>query len=143
MATNPATEDEIRQLVANMQALEQRLDLLQQQANLVQVSIDDVDNGLKALTALEGQEAGHEMLVPIGAGSFVHAAVAKPGSVLVGLGAGVSVERNVADTRAIFQSRRTELEKVMAETSGAANKVANELMRLQQEAQKYQQQLQQ
>ncbi|HUL61906.1 MAG TPA: prefoldin subunit alpha [Methanocella sp.] len=138
-AANPETEDAIRELVADMQAYQQRLDLLQQQANLVQVSIEDVDNALKALAALEGQEAGHEMLVSVGAGSFVHATVARPGSVLVGLGAGVSVERTVADAKAIFQSRRTELEKVLAETSGAANKVAGELMRLQQEAQKYQQ----
>jgi len=138
MATAPANEDEIRELVAKAQAYQQRLDLLQQQASLVQASVDDVDNALKALDSLEGQEAGHELLVPIGAGSFVHAAVSRPGMVLVGLGSGVSVERKVADAKTIFQSRRTELEKVLAETTGAINQVANELMRIQQEAQKYQ-----
>ncbi len=138
MATAPANEDEIRELVAKAQAYQQRLDLLQQQANLVQVSVDDIDNALKALDSLAGQEAGHELLVPIGAGSFVHATVSRPGTVLVGLGSGVSVERKVADAKAIFQSRRTELEKVLAETTGAISQVANELMRIQQEAQKYQ-----
>jgi prefoldin alpha subunit len=138
MAANPANEDEIREIVARAQTLQQRLDMLQQQANLVQVSVDDVDNALKALSSLEGQEAGHELLVPIGAGSFVHATLSKPGTAIVGLGAGVSVERNLADAKAIFQSRRTELEKVLVETTEAMNKVANELMRLQQEAQKYQ-----
>ena len=138
MATAPANEDEMRELVGKAQAYQQRLDLLQQQASLVQASIDDVDNALKALDSLEGQESGHEMLVPIGAGSFVHATVSRPGTVLVGLGAGVSIERKVADAKAIFQSRRTELEKVLAETTGAINQVGNELMRLQQEAQKYQ-----
>ena len=140
MATAPANEDEIRELVAKAQAYQQRLDLLQQQGNLVQVSIDDLDNALKALDALAGQEAGHELLVPIGAGSFVHAAVARPDTVLVGLGSGVTVARKVADAKAIFQGRRTELEKVLAETTGAIGQVTNELMRLQQEAQKYQQQ---
>jgi prefoldin alpha subunit len=140
MATAPANEDDIRELVAKAQAYQQRLDLLQQQANLVQVSVDDIDNALKALDSLEGQESGHELLVPIGAGSFVHATVSRPGMVLVGLGSGVSVERKVSDAKTIFQSRRTELEKVLAETTGAINQVANELMRLQQEAQKYQQQ---
>ncbi len=138
MATAPANEDEIRELVAKAQAYQQRLDLLQQQASLVQASVDDVDNALKAMDSLEGQEAGHELLVPIGAGSFVHATVSRPGMVLVGLGSGVSVERKVADSKTIFQSRRTELEKVLAETTGAINQVANELMRIQQEAQKYQ-----
>jgi prefoldin alpha subunit len=140
MAANPASEAEIREIVERAQLFQQRLDLLQQQANLVQASVDDVDNALKALGALESQEAGHEMLVPIGGGSFVHAALSKPGNVIVGLGAGVSVERTFADAKAIFQSRRTELEKVLAETTDAINKIANELMRLQQEAQKYQMQ---
>jgi prefoldin alpha subunit len=138
MAANPANEAEIREIVERAQLFQQRLDMLQQQANLVQASVDDVDNALKALGTLESQEAGHEMLVPIGGGSFVHAALAKPGTVVVGLGAGVSVERNFADAKAIFQSRRTELEKVLVETPDAMNKIANELMRLQQEAQKYQ-----
>jgi prefoldin alpha subunit len=138
MAANPANEDEIREIVARAQTLQQRLDMLQQQANLVQVSVDDVDNALKAMSSLEGQEAGHEMLVPVGAGSFVHATLAKPGTVIVGLGAGVSVERNLADAKTIFQSRRSELEKVLVETTEAMNKFASELMRLQQEAQKYQ-----
>ena len=140
MAANPAGEAEIREIVERAQLFQQRLDMLQQQANLVQASVDDVDNALKALGALESQEAGHEMLIPIGGGSFVHAALAKPGTVVVGLGAGVSVERSSDDAKAIFQSRRTELEKVLVETTEAMNKIANELMRLQQEAQKYQQQ---
>ena len=140
MAANPAGEAEIREIVERAQLFQQRLDMLQQQANLVQASVDDVDNALKALGTLESQEAGHEMLIPIGGGSFVHAALAKPGTVVVGLGAGVSVERSSDDAKAIFQSRRTELEKVLVETTEAMNKIANELMRLQQEAQKYQQQ---
>ncbi len=139
MAANPASEAQIHEIVERAQLYQQRLDLLQQQANLVQASVDDLDNALKALGSLESQETGHELLVPIGGGSFVHAALAKPGTVLVGLGAGVSIERNFADAKAIFQSRRTELEKVLAETTEAMNQIANELMRLQQEAQKYQQ----
>jgi len=139
MAADPATEEQVRDLVARMQAGQARMDLLQQQARLVQASIDDVDSALKALAVLEGQEPGHEMLVPIGAGSFVHAAVARPGKALVGLGAGVTVERGFADAKEIFQARRTELEKVLAETSGAFEQVANEMLRLQQEAEKYRQ----
>ncbi|CAJ36369.1 prefoldin subunit alpha [Methanocella arvoryzae] len=134
-----ANEDQIRELVAKMQAYQGRMEALQQQANLIQASINDVDSALKAITSLEGAGEGHELLVPIGAGSFVHATIAKPDKVLVGLGADISVERTVADARKIFQARRTELEKALAETNGVLNKVAGELMRLQQEAEKYRQ----
>ncbi len=138
MATE-ANEDQIRDLVAKMQAYQARMEALQQQANLIQASVNDVDAALKAISSLEGAAEGTELLVPIGAGSFVHATIAKPDKVLVGLGADVSVERSVADARNIFQARRTELEKALAETNGVLNQVAGELMKLQQEAEKYRQ----
>ena len=64
MAANPAGEAEIREIVERAQLFQQRLDMLQQQANLVPASVDDVDNALKALGTLESQEAGHRCSSP-------------------------------------------------------------------------------
>jgi prefoldin alpha subunit len=137
MSGESANEDQIRELISRMQLFQQRMEALQQQANLVQMSLQDMDNALKALSALEGQKSRHEMLVPIGAGSYVHATLSKPEQVLVNLGAGVSMEKTVADSKSVIQSRRTDLEKVLLETTGAMEQTENELMRLQQEAEKY------
>ena len=136
---NPAAhEEQIRELIANIQVNQQRMEALQQQASLVQMSLTDLDNALKALTTLEGKGEDQELLVPIGAGSFVHAKLADPDKVIIGLGAGVSVEKNFADSKGIIQSRRGELEKALLETTSVMDQVAQELARLQQEAQKYQ-----
>jgi prefoldin alpha subunit len=137
MSGEPANEDQIRELISRMQLFQQRMEALQQQASLVQMSLQDMDNALKALSTLEGQKSGHEMLVPIGAGSYVHATLSKPEQVLVNLGAGVSMEKSIADSKSVLQSRRTDLEKVLLETTGAMEQTENELMRLQQEAEKY------
>lgn len=137
-AGSPQEEEQIRELVARIQLSQQRMEALQQQANLVQMSLNDLDNALKALTSLEGKGAGQELLVPIGAGSFIHTTLADPDKVLIGLGANVSVEKGFSDAKAIIQGRRTELEKVLVETTGAMDQIAGELMQLQQEAQKYQ-----
>ena len=137
MSGEPTNEDQIRELISRMQLYQQRMEALQQQASLVQMSLQDMDNALKALSALESQKAGHEMLVPIGAGSYVHATLSKPEQVLVNLGAGVSMEKSVADSKSVLQSRRTDLEKVLLETTGVMEQTENELMRLQQEAEKY------
>ena len=78
---NPAqkeNEEKIRELIARIQLNQQRMDALQQQANLIQLSLNDLDNALKALTTLEGKGEGLEMLVPIGADSFVHARLSDP-----------------------------------------------------------------
>lgn len=133
-----ANEEELRELIGRIQVNQQRMDALQQQANLVQMSLNDLDNALKALTALESKGEDQEMLVPIGAGSFIHAKLANSDKVIIGLGANVSVEKNFADAKSIIQGRRTELEKVLLDTTGAIDQVAAELGRLQQEAQRYQ-----
>ena len=137
MSGAPASENQIRELIQTMQLLQQRLEALQQQGNMIQLSLQDLDNSLKALSELESKESGHEMMVPIGAGSYVYATVANPGRVLVNLGAGVSMEKSVADSKSVLQSRRTELEKVLLETTGAMEQTEGELVRLQQEAEKY------
>jgi prefoldin alpha subunit len=133
-----ANEEEIRELIGRIQVNQQRMDALQQQANLVQMSLNDLDNALKALTALDGKSDDQEMLVPIGAGSFIHARLANSDKMIIGLGANVSVEKNFADAKLTIQGRRTELEKVLLDTTGAIDQVASELSRLQQEAQRYQ-----
>ncbi len=136
---NPeANEEQIRELISRIQVSQQRMDALQQQASLVQMSLNDLDNALKALATLEGRGEDQELLVSIGAGSYVHARLASPDRAIIGLGAGVSVEKSFADSKGIIQSRRTELEKALLDTTGAIDHVAAELNRLQQEAQKYQ-----
>jgi len=136
---NPeASEQEIRELISLIQVNQQRMDALQQQASLVQMSLNDLDNALKALATLEGKGEDQELLVSIGAGSYVHAKLAAPDRAVIGLGAGVSVEKSFTDSKGIIQSRRTELEKALLDTTGAIDRVAAELARLQQEAQKYQ-----
>jgi prefoldin alpha subunit len=135
---NAASEEEIRELIGRIQVNQQRMDALQQQANLIQMSLNDMDTAVKALGSLEGKGEGQELLVPIGAESFIHAKLAEPDKVIIGLGSGVSVEKSLADSKSVIQGRRTELEKVMLDTTGAIEQVAVELERLQQEAQKYQ-----
>ncbi len=136
---NPeASEQQIRELISLIQVNQQRMDALQQQASLVQMSLNDLDNALKALATLEGKGEDQELLVSIGAGSYVHAKLAAPDRAIIGLGAGVSVEKSFSDSKGIIQSRRTELEKALLDTTGAMDQVAAELARLQQEAQKYQ-----
>ncbi len=131
-------EEKVRELISRIQLNQQRMEALQQQANLIQLSLNELDNALKALTTLEGKGEGQELLVPIGADSFVHARLAEPDKAIIGLGAGVSVEKSFADSRGIIQGRRSELEKVLLDTSGAIDQVASELVRLEQEARKYQ-----
>jgi prefoldin alpha subunit len=134
---NAATEEHIKELVAKMQLYQSRLDLLQQQSNMVQLSINDIDNALKSLGSFDGKGAGQEMLVPIGANSYVYATVSNPDRILIGIGAGISIEKSAPESKEILSLRRTELEKILAETTNAFNQIANEFMVLQQEAQKY------
>ena len=53
------------------------------------------------------------MLVPIGGGSFIKAAAATTDTLVVGMGAGVSVEKPREEAKQIVDKRIAELEKSM------------------------------
>jgi len=69
---------------------------------------------LTAIETLEGSRAaseGTESLIPIGSGSFVKARLADPQKAIIGIGAGVCVEKTTDDSIKELRIRSSELEK--------------------------------
>ncbi len=77
-----------------------------QQLGLFQLSIEGCEKALKAAEAMEAAEDGQDMLVPIGQGSFIHARLASKEKVVVGVGAGVSIEKSAKDAKDALSQRK-------------------------------------
>jgi prefoldin alpha subunit len=60
---------------------------------------------------LEKEKADTELLVPIGGSSYVKAKLENTDKLIVGIGAGVSVEKTLPETKDIIKRRLEELEK--------------------------------
>jgi prefoldin alpha subunit len=88
--------------------------------------MEGLDRAMRAISVLEGAAEGQDMMVPIGSGSFVHAKLASKEKVIINVGAGVSIEKSIADATQTLAARR-------AEVAGGAKKLNEVLGKLDQE----------
>jgi prefoldin alpha subunit len=78
---------------------------------MVTLTIKDVETALVTIAALKDEPSGIETLVPIGFGSFVKANLVNTDTIVVGIGAGVSIEKKIEDAKSFLEKRKDELTK--------------------------------
>jgi prefoldin alpha subunit len=121
------TEEELRRLSVEMRYLEQTADALQQRISMVNAAITDLSYATMTLDGIETQKENAEMLVPIGGSSYVKVKLADPNKVIVGMGAGVSVEKTLPEARTTLKERLDELTKTMNSAQQQFSQVAERI----------------
>jgi len=121
------TEEELRRLSVEMRYLEQTAETLQQRISMVNAAIADLTYSSMTLDGIEKEKENAELLVPIGGNSYVKAKLADTSTVIVGMGAGVSVEKPLAEARVTLKERLDELEKTMNAAQQQFTQVAERL----------------
>jgi len=107
-----ASEDEaLRRLAVELQVLEGTAEALQSRINLVNAALTELMVASATLEGLEKEGKGAPLFVPIGGGSYVKASLESVDTVIVGIGAGVAVERTIKEARENLENRVAELEK--------------------------------
>jgi prefoldin alpha subunit len=106
-------EEELRKLSVEMRYLEQTAEALQQRIQMVNAAITDITYANATLDGIEKEKENTEMLVPIGGSSYVKVKLADPDKIIVGLGAGVSVEKTLVEAKVTLKERLDELEKTL------------------------------
>jgi prefoldin alpha subunit len=104
-------EEELRRLNIEMRLLEQTAEAVQSRVNMINAVITDLTYATMALEGLEKEKENTELLVPVGGNSFVKARLENVDKLIVGIGAGVSVEKTLPETKEIIKKRMEELEK--------------------------------
>ncbi|MCJ7712854.1 prefoldin subunit alpha, partial [Candidatus Bathyarchaeota archaeon] len=62
---------------------------------------------------IKDEKDNAELLVPIGGSSYINVKLTNVDKVVVGMGAGVSVEKNLPEAKKIVKDRLSELQKTM------------------------------
>ena len=127
MAHANKTDEELRRLSVEMRYLEQTADALQQRISMVNAAIADLTYANMTLDGIEKEKENAELLVPIGGNSYVKAKLADTNTVIVGMGAGVSVEKPLAEAKVALKERLDELEKAMNAAQQQFTQVAERL----------------
>lgn len=127
MTQRVPAEEEFRKLSVEMRYLEQTAEALQQRMSMVNTAIADLSYANATLDGIEKEKENAEMLVPIGGGSYVKAKLTNQDKVIIGLGAGVSVEKPLAEAKIVLKERLDDLEKTMNSAQQQFTQVAERI----------------
>lgn len=91
----PNPELELRRAAANLELVRAQMETLARQAETLQVALEDVLRARETLERTSAAGPGAELLIPIGANSFVIGATKDANRVIVGIGSDVAIEETV------------------------------------------------
>lgn len=127
MAKRAPAEEELRRLSMEMRYLEQTAETLQQRISMVNAAITDMTYANMTLDGIENEKENTELLVPIGGSSYVKVKLSDTNKVIVGMGAGVSIEKTLPEAKATLKERLDELEKTMNSAQQQFSQVAERI----------------
>jgi prefoldin alpha subunit len=112
MSAPQVSEDEIvRQLATEIRILEGSVNALQSRLEIVRAAISEVTLAHDTIDGLKKLQDGEAVLVPVGAGSYIRMAIADSTKLVMGIGAGAAVEKNVESSVEDLKSRLQDLDK--------------------------------
>ena len=120
-------EDIFRKLLTELRLLEGTADALANRINLINAAMTELAFASATIEGLEKEKKGAPLLVPIGGGSFIKAEVANVETMVVGMGAGVSVEKTRDEAKQIVGKRIAELDKSRNTLQQQLNQVAERM----------------
>lgn len=120
-------EEELRKLSMELRYLEQTAEAVQQRVNMVNTVIADLTYASMTLEGVEKEKEGSELLVPVGGSSYIKAKLAATDKVIVGMGAGVSVEKTLPEAKELIKNRLADLEKSRMTLQQQFTKVADQI----------------
>ena len=106
-----AGEQQVRQLLSDVRLLENSARILQSRLDIISAALSETLTAVQTLEGSREASEGTESLIPIGSGSFVKARLAEPQKAIIGIGAGVCIEKTTDDSIKELRVRSSELEK--------------------------------
>lgn len=128
-------DNELRQAYAAMESYKERVEALSRQIQVLRMSLDEVNLAAGALTAFKDAKEGDEIMVPIGAQSLITVKVTSNKNAVVGVGAGISVEKSAEDAIAYMEANGAEITEALKKTTSVLSEAQQALSTLSQAVQ--------
>jgi len=97
--------EELQALMMEAEQYKRQMDSINRQMQILETTVEELRGSMNALSALEENKAGTEILVSIGSGSFIRAKLMETEKVIVGVGSALSLEKSVPEARKFFEDR--------------------------------------
>jgi prefoldin alpha subunit len=125
-----------QELALGIQVLQEQARILASNVETLTIYLHELATSKKTLEGLQTRKKGDEILVPIGASSFVKARIEDTQKVIAGVGANVSVAKTVEQAIDSLEKRITLMESRIKENQETYIQVTQKLEELGAEAQK-------
>ncbi|MCS7105502.1 MAG: prefoldin subunit alpha [Thermofilaceae archaeon] len=120
------------EVVAEYNLLSQLLDEVRKRIDLLNATLTEISASKSALDEVQVLNEGEELMVPLGAGVYARAKLASKNSMLVSIGAGLLVERNLDETRRTLENKEQRIRDALQRSLAEYQAILNRLRELEQ-----------
>ena len=120
-------DNELRQAIAAMESYKERVEALSRQVQVLRVSLEEVTMSSDALKAFKNAKEGDDIMVPVGASSFITVKVTSNRNVVVGIGSNISVEKDIDDAIGYMDANNAEIAEALKKSAEALNEAQQAL----------------
>jgi prefoldin alpha subunit len=131
----PVDEERLREDYATLEAAKAQLEGLAKQQQLIQLAVEEHVRARETIKQMNARGPGEEMLVPIGADSYIHARVSDDRGAVIGVGTGVSIKRTPEEAEKILDSKIDELSRAFKSVTDRAAQTEAAVQELSQKVQ--------
>src|SRR5690349_13900375 len=114
-------DEEMRQLLVEIRMLEGSARVLSSRLDIVTGALAETQTAKSTLEGTKTSGKNAQMLIPIGSGSFVKAKLEDPEHIIIGVGAGVCLEKTFDDSIKDLNLRAGELDKARVNVTQQLN----------------------
>ena len=104
-------QETFRGLAVELRILEGTAEEMQARLGLVTATLRDLNIARMTIEGVEKENPDASLYVPIGGGSFIKTKLESNEKVIIGIGAGVSIESSLTEAKQMIQTRLSEIEK--------------------------------
>jgi prefoldin alpha subunit len=129
--------EEVQALMMEAEQYKRQMESINRQMQILETTIEELRGSMNALSALEENKAGTEILVSIGSGSFIRAKLMETEKVIVGVGSAFSLEKGIPEARKFFEDHvkqageaQEKMRKMAAETTESIQALDDEYRHL-------------
>jgi prefoldin alpha subunit len=129
------SEQQLRQTISALDVGRAQLENVSRQQDILRGTLEEHLRAKETVEAFTKAKKGEELLVPAGAGVFLHTEAAGKSTAVANIGAGVMMEKDLNDIVKLLESRIDELRKAAQELDEQAEKISYAVEQLSADAQ--------
>jgi prefoldin alpha subunit len=114
------TEQEVRDNYVMMETAKAQLEGLAKQQELIQLAVEEHVRARETIKEMAKGNPGDDILVPLGADSYIHAKISDNTDTIVGAGSGMSIKRKPEEAEKILDSKIDDLSRAFKSISDKA-----------------------